>query len=128
MLLKQTFVEECSSFLMAIAPQITKLIEKIQKELDYNGGVTLILPCPDALNRIPCTFVSPQERMLYSIKQFPRLEAIARSCLDTVTIINNQGSEQNGMFITLLKYEYLFERPLHYAILETAKRKFHTYI
>jgi hypothetical protein len=123
--LKETFLEGCTLFFKAIMPQINELIQTLAQECSFSIPITLLLPSQTELLRTPCGTISDEERIRYSIKQFPRLENF--SYLDTITIINNKNSGQNTAFIGYLEYEYLYEKKIGYQVVETNKEKFHRY-
>ena len=125
-LLKERFVPEAEAFLKAIAPQIATFIQELKKELDIQLPVSLLIPPKAALEKVPIELVSPEERVRYSIKQFPKLIGIDR--LDSLVIINNKGSSQNDGILRYLRYEYLFEPPISYEVYGTQKERFHKYL
>ncbi len=124
-LLKELFVSECHIFLQTIAPQIAKFVRDLKNELGITVPVTLVIPPREALEKVPDQIVSPEQRVQYSIKQFPRLSGIDR--LEEILIINNKSTSQNEGIIRYLQYEYLLEPPVRYTTIETSKERFHTY-
>jgi hypothetical protein len=127
-LLKNDFTTGCTLFLKSLGPQIQKLLTEVAHELQSTLPVTLIMPPAHALARVPIVTLSSEDRVRYLIKQFPLLDGIDYSNLETLTIINNQGSEQNTGLIDYLRYEYLYNKPLTYRIVETDKKHFHKYL
>ncbi len=127
-ILKERFVPECQRFFQSIGPQIKGLIASLKKELNIAIPVTLIIPSAHVLERVPTRVLDDDDRIRYSIKQFPILKGINESSLNTIIIINNQDSDQNEQIISYLKYEYLFEKKLWYLSVETKKKRFHKYL
>ena len=125
-LLKDAFIKEAQGFLKAVAPQIASVISNLKHKLGITLPVTLVLPTQEALERIPTSFVSSEERVQYSIKQFPQIEG--RDKLKEIIIINNKGSSQNEGIIRYLRYEYLYDPPVSYLVRDTQKERFHRYI
>ncbi len=126
-LLKERFVKECHAFLQTIAPQIAKFVRELKKELGITVPVTIMVPPQEALEKIPHTIASFEERIRYLIKQFPHLDGIGR--LESILIINNKSSssQEDDGIINYLQYEYLFEPPVRYTTCETTKKRFHLY-
>ena len=127
-LLKNNFVSSCNIFLAVTASQVVSLLRELKNKLYPELSISLVLPNDEALRQVPSQKVSVEDRIRYSIKQFPRLRNIKESVLEVITIINNKNSGQDDGIINYMKYEYLFEKTLLYKILETSKTKFHTYI
>lgn len=125
-LLQERFVDECEIFLHTIAPQIADVIKTLKKELGISVPVTLVIPSREALEKTPRAIGSSEDRVRYSIKQFPHLDGIDH--LEDILIINNKGSSQNDGIIRYLRYEYLLEPPVSYTTRETSKKRFHAYI
>jgi hypothetical protein len=127
-LIKQDAAKRIQSFLISCGNQIGELVKKLQEELSIFIPITIVLPTKQALNKIPSDFVSDDEYVRCLIKQFPRLAGFENSNLKTITIINtSDDAGQNAPIINLLKYEYLFERPLEYREISTRKKRFHSY-
>lgn len=127
-LVHHQFVTASSRFLRTIVPQMEQLIKEEVHKLDCNSSITIVVPPRSSLKRVPQHRIPLDERIRYLIKQFPHLNGISSSDLDTLVIINNQGEDdQNENIIRYLKYEYLFEKPLKYETININKPKFHQY-
>ncbi len=124
----ETFIDDCTTFLENIAPQIKTLIEEIMKTMDYSIPVTIILPTRKELEKVPSGRMTNKQRIQFLIKQFPQLINLNTSDLRIITIINNKNSDQNEEIINYFEYEYLFNKPIEYSILSTDKEKFHKYL
>ncbi len=125
-LLKEHFVPECYQFLANIAPQVADLLRRLKKDLKSTVSVTIVIPSYEELHKIPDTIVSQEERVRYSVKQFPRLAGIEQ--IEDILIINNKGSSQNMGIINYLHYDYLFAGPIRYHVSETTTTRFHHYL
>lgn len=120
------FMSGCRHFFSRIVPEITSLITKSAVAVGYHGGVTLIIPPDYQLALVPQQLADTAERMRYLIKQFPKLNNISQSELQTITIINNKNSDEDDMLVNYFKYEYLYEKPVEYKKCDTGKERFHT--
>ncbi len=124
-LLGNSFVANCRMFLNNIVPEMSKLIANAIQQTGYQGTATLIAPPDYQLARVPESVDTIDDRIRYLIKQFPRLENITGSAVDTITIINNEQSSEDEMLIAYLKYEYLFKKPIEYHSASLGKKRFH---
>ncbi len=124
-LLGDSFVQDLSIFLAHIIMEITPIIKQSADYVQYNGGITLIIPPQYQLSRVPDALVSGDERIRYLVKQFPKLKNISHSSLETITIINNQGSAEDEMLVNYFKYEYVYEKSMTFRQCDTGKERFH---
>ncbi len=130
MLTGKKFIEQSHEFMTIIAPQVARFIENIAQKEQITIPITIVVPPKEALEKVPSSIISKEDRVRYLIKQFPKLTL---TDTQTILIINNKGSSnkgssQNDGIIRYLKYEYLFDKPLTYEVCETDKKRFHKYL
>ncbi len=128
-LVHHRFISGSRLFLKKIVPQMQQLIKEEARKLNCTTSITIVAPPRSALKKVPSSRILIDDRIRYLIRQFPHLNGISDSELDTIVIINNHGEDdQNDNIIRYFKYEYLFEKPIKYEAINTNKPKFHQYL
>ncbi len=123
------YVQAIRNFLKSITPQIKALIREVAQEIGCITPVTLVTPNKKGILRVPSFFESKEQKVQHYIRSFPHLKGIRGDTVMRLSIINNQGAEQqNEKIIRYLSYEYLFEGSLNFTTLELDKKTVHKYL
>ncbi len=124
-ILKEDFMQGCRIFLDRIVDDIVELMQESMDRIGFNKEVTLVIPTDYQIAHVPHELSGMDERVKYLIKELPKFKDISKSSLSSVLLINNIASVEDEKLISLLEYEYLYEKPISFDKSAIDKKPFH---